>query len=194
MFWLPALLPDAFELKSVAAASGDRVAFPIDLDRLPTVALRAAVEGAKHGLWRHGDAGHQFWMSDATVGGATSYVVLLPLDAFTELRALAILRFWRALVGRPPGEYAHVLPPQTRSRHALLLRALDGRRDGASYRQIAEALLGFHGSKADWESDPRKNQTRRLVADGKHYMRGGYRDLLLYPLRMPRPRWHEDKA
>jgi hypothetical protein len=188
VFWLPALLPDAFELKSVAAAAGDRVAFPIDLDRLPTVDLRAAVDGAQHGLWRRGDAVHQFWMTDATVGGATSCVVLLPLDAFTELRALAILRFWRALVGRPPGEYAHVLPPQTRNRHVLILRALDGHSDGASYRQIAETLLGFRGTKADWEADPRKNQTRRLVADGKHYMRGGYRDLLHYPLRLLRRR------
>lgn len=161
---------------------------PIDLVHLPNIDLHAAVDGAKHGLWRHGDTAHQFWMTDATVGVATSYVVLLPLDAFTELRALAILRFWRALVGRPPGEYAHGLPLQTRSRHILILRALDGHSDGASYRKIAETLLGFRGTKADWEADPRKNQTRRLLADGKHYMRGGYRDLLQYPLRLPRRR------
>lgn len=188
MFWLPALLPDAFEIQPVTAAAGDPAAMPIDLVRLPDVDLRAAENGTQHGLWRRGDAAHQFWMTDATVGGATSCVVLLPLDGFTELRALAILRFWRALVGRPPGEYAHVLPPQTRNRHVLILRALDGHSDGASYRQIAETLLGFRGTKADWEADPRKNQTRRLVADGKHYMRGGYRDLLHYPLRLLRRR------
>lgn len=188
MFWLPALLPDAFEIQPVTAAAGDPAAIPIDLVRLPTVDLRAAENGARHGLWRRGDTAHQFWMDDATVGVATSYVVLLPLDAFTELRALAILRFWRALVGRPPGEYAHVLPPQSRSRHVLILRALDGHSAGASYRKIAETLLGFRGTKADWETDPRKNQTRRLLADGKHYMRGGYRDLLHYPLRLPRRR------
>lgn len=188
VFWLPALLPDAFELKPVATASDDPVAMPIDLARLPHITLRATADDERHGRWQVGDAVHQFWIADANISLAASYVVLLPIDAFTELRALAILRFWRALVGRPPGEYAHALPTQTRNRHVLILRALDGRSDGASYRQIAETLLGFHGSKADWESDPRKNQTRRLVADGKHYMRGGYRDLLHYPLRLPRRR------
>eukprot|EP01037_Dinobryon_pediforme_P037832 gene37832-45520_t len=95
VFWLPALLPDAFGIQPITAAADDPAAMPIDLVRLPTIDLRAAVDGARHGLWRCGDTPHQFWMTDATVGGATSYVVLLPLDAFTELRALAILRFWR---------------------------------------------------------------------------------------------------
>lgn len=170
------------------AASEDTVAIPIDLARLPHITVRATADDERHSRWQVGDAVHQFWIADSNISVATSYVVLLPLDAFTELRALAILRFWRALVGRPPGEYAHVLPPQTRNRHVLILRALDGRSDGASYRQIAETLFGFHGSKADWESDPRKNLTRRLVADGNHYMRGGYRDLLHHPLRLPRRR------
>jgi len=64
------------------------------------------------------------------------------------------------------------------------LRALDGRADGASYRKLAEVLLEFRGRKTDWESDPRKNQVRRLVADGRYYVRGGYRDLLRYPIRL----------
>lgn len=65
-----------------------------------------------------------------------------------------------------------------------MLRAFDGRAVGASYRKLAEALLGFEGRNADWENDPRKNQIRRLVADGRYYVRGGYRDLLHYPIRM----------
>lgn len=117
---------------------------------------------------------------------ATRYVVILPLDLLTELRVGAVLRFWRALTGRPPGDDPHDLPAQTRNRHILMLRALDGRSDGASYREIAETLLGFRGGKSDWETDPRKNRARRLVADGKRYMHGGYRDLLHYPVRLPR--------
>ena len=57
-----------------------------------------------------------------------------------------------------------------------------------SYRGIAEALLGFGGDKTDWDSDPRKNKTRRLVAAGLHMMRGGYRDLLNYPVKLRRRR------
>ena len=55
-----------------------------------------------------------------------------------------------------------------------------------SYRTIAEALLGFHGTKTDWEGDPRKNKARRLVASGQRMMRGGYRTLLHYPIKLPR--------
>ena len=43
-------------------------------------------------------------------------------------------------------------------------RALDARLDGDSYRTIAEVLLGFRGTKEDFENDPRKNKARRLVA------------------------------
>ena len=94
-----------------------------------------------------------------------------------------------ALAGRPPGDRRHDLPPQTRDRHILILRALDAKLAGASYRVIAEALLGFQGrSKNDWEVSPLKNKVRRLVADGLFYMRGGYRELLHYPVRAPRRR------
>lgn len=161
---------------------------PVDLTHLHGIDMRAAADGAWHGLWRLAEAAHQFWLMDAPAPVMASYCVVLPLDMLIELRTEAVLRFWRALAGRSPGERSHDLPPQTRNRHILILRALDGRGDGASYRKIGETLLGFHGTKADWEADPRKNQSRRLVADGRHYMHGGYRDLLRYPVRLPRRR------
>jgi len=139
----------------------------------------------QHDLWRGSGGEHSFWLADPPPDGPTGFVVVLPLDALFELRAEAALRFWLALAGRPPGDRRHDLPPQTRERHILILRALDAKLAGAGYRVIAEALLGFRGNKTDWESDPRKNQTRRLVADGTHYVRGGYRDLLHYPVRLP---------
>jgi len=52
-----------------------------------------------------------------------------------------------------------------------------------SYRSIAEILLGFRGTKEDFESDPRKNKARRLVSHGIKMMRGGYRLLLHYPVK-----------
>lgn len=186
LFWLPSLLPDAFELRSSPGDEADPAAMPVDLAELPGLDLRSAVDGAWHGLWRSGDLVHQFWLAEPTPRGHGAFCVVLPLDTLLELRIAALLRFWRALRHRPPGDWRHDLPPQTRDRHILTLRALDGKLDGASYRQIAEALLGFHGRKADWETDPRKNQIRRLVADGLHYMRGGYRNLLHYPVRLPR--------
>ncbi|MDQ0304747.1 hypothetical protein J2S75_003792 [Ancylobacter polymorphus] len=105
------------------------------------------------------------------------------MDSYLELRAHAARRLWRALTGRPPGADFRALPAQLRQWHILSLRALDARLRGESYRGIAEVLLGFHGSKEDWEIDPSKNKVRRLVAHGVKMMRGGYRLLLHYPIK-----------
>lgn len=161
---------------------------PINLLGLPGLDMLTVMDGTWNGLWRSGSEDHRFWLESAPVEALAAYRIVLPLDRLFELRAEAVLRFWRALLGRPLGKRLHDIPRQTRERHILILRALDARADGTSYRAIAEALLGFRGSKADWESDPRKNQTRRLVADGLRTVRGGYRDLLHYPLRLPRRR------
>lgn len=145
--------------------------------------------GAWFGHWRAFDHEHRFWLDGVPPDHPAAYAVVLPLDALFELRAEAVQRFWRAINGRPSGPWHRPLPQQTRDRHVLILRALDGHRAGASYRTIAEALLGFHGrTKADWEHSELKNRTRRLVADGLRYMRGDYRSLLHYPLRLPRRR------
>jgi hypothetical protein len=42
------------------------------------------------------------------------------------------------------------------------------------------------GATTDWESDPRKNKARRLVAYGQRMMRGGYLTLLHYPIKLRR--------
>jgi hypothetical protein len=64
------------------------------------------------------------------------------------------------------------------------LRALDTRQDDATYRVIATALFGegrvpTHG----WKTHDLRNRTIRLVQNGHALMRGGYFDLLRYPLR-----------
>ncbi|GAA4498395.1 DUF2285 domain-containing protein [Gluconacetobacter tumulicola] len=157
---------------------------PVNLAELPDLVVRLDDGEAWHGYWRPGASSHQFWLPTHPVDGTVAYVVVLPLDKLLELRAEAVMRLWRALVGRSESRWVHDFPQQTRDRHILMLRALDGRADGASYRKLAEALLEFRGRKADWENDPRKNQVRRLVADGQYYVRGGYRDLLRYPIRL----------
>ncbi|MFT8731609.1 MAG: DUF2285 domain-containing protein [Acetobacter fabarum] len=155
---------------------------PTNLAELPDLAARLDDCEAWHGFWRSGVSAHQVWLPARPADGPATYVVILPLDKLLELRAEAVLRLWRVLAGRSEGRRPHDFPQQTRERHILMLRALDGRADGASYRKLAEILLGFRGRKVDWENDPRKNQVRRLVADGRYYVRGGYRDLLHYPI------------
>jgi Uncharacterized conserved protein (DUF2285) len=172
-------------LLTTAPDALDPAAAPIDLTHLGGLDLRHADDGW-HAVWQTGGCTHQFWLSDAPPETAAPYTVTLPFDALFELRAHAARRLWRVLNERSPGPAFRSMPDQLRQFHILSLRALDARLLGESYRTIAEVLLGFHGNKTDWESDPRKNKARRLVAAGKHMMRGGYRALLHYPIKLRR--------
>ncbi len=63
----------------------------------------------------------------------------------------------------------------------LMLRALDGRSDNATYRDLADTLLdsGVHEkSRSDWRSSSHRSQIIRLVRDAINRMNGGYRELL----------------
>ena len=184
VFWVPSLQPEAV-LLSAASSEGGSAAAPVDLTHLPGLDLRRADDGW-HGVWRAGGIDHQFWLVEEPSDTAAAYTLALPFDALFELRAHAARRLRRALNGRSPGRPFRAMPDQLRQLHILTLRALDARQCGESYRTIAEALLGFRGTKTDWESDPRKNKARRLVASGQRMMRGGYRTLLHYPIKLPR--------
>ena len=60
-----------------------------------------------------------------------------------------------------------------------MLRACDGRRVGAAYREIAGALHGA-GRIADepWKTSSLRDATLRLVRDGQAMIQGGYLRLL----------------
>lgn len=154
----------------------------LTLANLGGLDLRRASDGW-HGIWQVDGVAHQFWLSEPVPDAAAFYAVILPMDSFLELRAHAARRFWRSLNGRAPGPEFRAIPAQLRQWHILSLRALDARLRGESYRTIAEVLLGFRGTKEDFEGDSRKNKTRRLVAHGIRMMRGGYRLLLHYPIK-----------
>lgn len=184
MFWIPDLQPEAV-LLTMAREATDGAAVPIDLTRLDGLDLRHADDGW-HAIWHADGVTHQFWLVDAPADTTALYIAHLPFDSLFELRAHAARRFWRAINGRSPGRAFRAMPDQLRRFHIYSMRALDARDQGESYRAIAEVLLGFRGDKTDWESDPRKNQARRLVANGLRMMRGGYRALLHYPIKLRR--------
>lgn len=170
---------------SAASPARASAAAPIDLTHLPGLDLRRAADGW-HGVWRADGIAHQFWLTERPSDAAVAYALTLPFDALFEFRAHAARRLWRALNGRSPGLPFRAMPAPLRQWHVLTLRALDARQCGESYRTIAEILLGFQGNKTDWESDPRKNKARRLAASGQRMMRGGYRTLLHYPIKLSR--------
>ncbi len=76
------------------------------------------------------------------------------------------------------------LPTDRRDRLLLALRALDGRLEDASYREIAGALFGADAIPENhWRHHDLRDRTVRLVRYGMSMMRGEYRHLLLYPFR-----------
>ncbi|WP_199122727.1 DUF2285 domain-containing protein [Stenotrophomonas maltophilia] len=179
--WNPRLQPQAVMLSPVDHKDDDTEPI-LTLAHLYGLDLRRAADGW-HGIWQVDGVKHQFWLPEATPGAGAFYAATLPMDSFLELRVHAVRRFWRSLNGRAPGPDFRAIPTQLRQWHILSLRALDARLRGESYRTIAEVLLGFRGTKEDFESDPRKNKARRLVAHGIKMMRGGYRLLLHYPIK-----------
>jgi hypothetical protein len=117
-------------------------------------------------------------------GADRPFAVLIPLDRLYEVRSAAALRLWLGLTGRRPGANVGVLTAERRKRYILALRALDARLLGITYPNIAAGLFDTAPiSKRDWISHELRDQTGRLVRLGFKMMRGGYRQLLVYPYR-----------
>jgi hypothetical protein len=91
-----------------------------------------------------------------------------------------LLRRLAALVARGDLKPSLHRPDPRGRRLAFVLQALDGHLVGASYREIAAALLGSRRVDEEW-SEPRKNlfdRMRRAVSRGRLLMDRGYLDLL----------------
>jgi len=114
--------------------------------------------------------------ADATTPAAA----VIPFDADFVGRTDAALRLWRLATGRPPGRRPHCLSLRQRQRLRLILRALDGRLAGHSYRVIAQGLIGETPVPAGpgWKTHDIRDRTIRLCRRGLELMRGGYLDLL----------------
>lgn len=105
--------------------------------------------------------------------GEETPCVVLPLDRLFEIRAAAALRLWRGLTGRSPGRDPAALPASRRERLVLALRALDGRLEKASYRDIAEALFGAgRMPERGWKTYDLRDRTVRLARLGHAMMQG----------------------
>ena len=140
-----------------------------------------AEDGAERLIERRGSL---FRLHIIEAPGEETPCVVLPLDRLFEIRAAAALRLWRGLTGRSPGRDPAALPASRRERLVLALRALDGRLEKASYRDIAEALFGAgRMPERGWKTYDLRDRTVRLARLGHAMMQGGYRRLLLYPFR-----------
>ena len=177
LLWTPASLPNVIAITRPPAALAD----PILKDDGWSLDPAIAQEGPERLIERRGSL-FRLHILEAPVEQTPCAV--LPLDRLFAIRASAALRLWRGLTGRSPGRDPAALPATRRDRFARALRALDGRLDKASYRDIAEALFGTgrlpeHG----WKTHDLRDRTIRLARLGHGMMQGGYRRLLLYPFR-----------
>lgn len=108
---------------------------------------------------------------------------MIPLDEMTQDRLTALGRFWFAATGRavPPDPR---MTPQRLQRARQMLRAIDARETGATYRTIAQFLFPQHeNDAASWVGSAIRETTIRLTRDGMKLVRGGYRGLLRRPRR-----------
>jgi hypothetical protein len=111
-------------------------------------------------------------------GAPGPLAAVIPLDATLPARLAALSRLWRSL-GRGGPPFDDPITPQRRARMKVMLRALDGRIDGAAYRDIAIALYGAARVAATpWKSSALRDTTLRLVRDGWAMAGGGYQALL----------------
>ncbi|RUW85908.1 DUF2285 domain-containing protein [Mesorhizobium sp. M1E.F.Ca.ET.063.01.1.1] len=112
-----------------------------------------------------------------------SLAALIPLDSQTLGRVEALVRFWRAHQGRPVPPDTRVTVQQKR-RLRLMMRASDGRANGASYREIATAFYGTgRVVSAPWKTSSLRDAVIGLAKGGKAMIAGGYLQLLRHRKR-----------
>ncbi|QDK33000.1 hypothetical protein DM450_09485 [Sphingomonas sp. IC081] len=124
---------------------------------------------------------HRLWLRDPQPGRPLAAVI--PLDKDLITRVVSMLRFHRRLLGRAAGPLPRGWPltAYRLARLDLMLRALDLRDIGATYREIAVALGRNEAerlSASDWKMSASRSFVVRLVRDGIAMMNGDYRKLL----------------
>ena len=140
------------------------------------VTWRQASSGT-HVLLRTFTGDHQLWSAGPLSPGET-VTAIVPIDANMAVRTDALLRFRRSLGSKVQAPRRALRDARLR-RVRLSLRALDGRRAGASYRQIAEHLVGsMRIDDASWKTSCMRDTVIRLVRCGTSIMNGGYRRLI----------------
>lgn len=164
-----------------AAPDGFETASPVDSRTLGALLADLAGIDGRHVIVADAAGEHRLWLREATPGQPLAAVIPLDKDFLTRIASL--LRFHRRLLGRaatdPPRGWP--LTAYRLARLDLILRALDLRHSGATYRQIAAELGREDATKlsaSDWKMSASRSFVVRLVRDGIAMMNGDYRKLL----------------
>ncbi|SNT19025.1 hypothetical protein SAMN06295912_15510 [Sphingomonas laterariae] len=177
--WRPELTAVALILDF--APDGFKAAAPVDPRALGALlADQAGIDG-RHVIVADAAGEHRLWLRDPQPGRPLAAVIPLDKDFITRIASL--LRFHRRLLGRASGPLPRGWPltAYRLARLDLMLRALDLRDEGATYREIATALGRDDAARlsaSDWKMSASRSFVVRLVRDGIAMMNGDYRKLL----------------
>ncbi len=173
VFWTPDIDPGTVVLTTIPAAPA------VESTVLPELDLNTARAGPDGLSIVHGRGSRTvrlLLVSDASSAGPLVAVVSLGADGLDRIEAVA--RLWRTINGRRVPADAR-LTSQQRRRLRRMLQAVDGRHEGASYREIAETIFGAaRVADTPWKTSALRDATIDLVKDGLALIAGGYRSLL----------------
>ena len=164
-----------------AAPDGFERAAPVDPRALGALLADAAGIEGRHVIVSDAAGEHRLWLRDPEPGRPLAAVI--PLDKDFVTRIASLLRFHRRLLGRAAGPLPRGWPltAYKLARLDLMLRALDLRDGGATYREIAVELGRDDATRlsaSDWKMSASRSFVVRLVRDGIAMMNGDYRKLL----------------
>lgn len=164
-----------------AAPEGFATAAPVDPRALGALLADLAGIDGRHVIVADAAGEHRLWLREAMPGRPLAAVVPLDKDFLTRIASL--LRFHRRMFGRAAGPLPRGWPitAYRLARLDLMLRALDLRDGGATYREIAIALGRDEAARlsaSDWKMSSARSFVVRLVRDGVAMMNGEYRKLL----------------
>ncbi|MFV3131280.1 DUF2285 domain-containing protein [Niveispirillum sp. KHB5.9] len=180
VLWRPELLPVALPLVPLTAPS--ETAITLDTVALGLVLANIVADDGRYLVLADPTGDHRLWLPEgADMAGRLA--LRLPLDEHLPLRLASAQRLHHRLKGRTGGPMPPTwrLTPAKRRRLILMLRALDGHLDGATYRDIATVLLDRDSAQLParlWKTAATRARAIRLVADAVALMQGGYRMLL----------------
>ena len=179
MIWRPEL--SAVTVILDAAPQGYIGSASVDPHALGALLVDQADAEGRHVVVADADGAHWLWLRDTTPGQPLAAIV--PLDKDFVTRMTSLLRFQRRLLGKTAGPPPRGWPLSAYrlARLDLMLRALDLREAGASYREIAAALGRDDDAQfpaTEWKMSAGRSFVIRLVRDATAMMNGDYRKLL----------------
>jgi len=172
----PELSPSSIVL--APALPGFRSARPLDVPALGPIRIRIAFGGFVHFILADPEGDEHLWIA-GPIDEPLSLMVPYGPGQHTHMAAAERLR--RRLRGIAAGPPALRPGPSRRIHLLMLLRLLDGRRAGASQRELAAVLIDAavrdYGA-AEWSESRQRKRIRRWCAEADELVQGGYVRLL----------------